>query len=70
MTKAEFQQRYQHYRTQSKQEAEAEMDKANAEGITDDIAVIMRFPGLGWGLMLGSAAGAILALYPDLLKEQ
>jgi len=55
MTQDEFQKRYHLYQTHSEEEAMAEADRANWEGIEDDQAVPVDFGELGLCLMLKSA---------------
>jgi len=52
----EFQRKYHYYKTMSEEEAKAEADKVNKEGIENDKAVAINFGDLGWALMLESAA--------------
>lgn len=56
MTQNEFQKKYHNYQTFHKVEAKAEADKANVEGIDGNEAVAVHLQGLGWCLMLKSAA--------------
>ena len=57
MTQDEFQRKYHYYQTHSEEEARAEADRANAEGIDGNEAVAVCFEELGWCLMLKTAAG-------------
>lgn len=56
MTQDEFQKKYHNYQTFHEVEARTEADKANAEGIDGNEAVPIHLGGLGWCLMLKSAA--------------
>jgi hypothetical protein len=56
MTQDEFQKKYYNYQTFREVEAQAEAAKANAEGIDGNEAVAVHLQGLGWCLMLKSAA--------------
>ena len=56
MTRDEFQEKYHYYQTSREGEAQAEADKANAEGIDSGKAVAVHLQGLGWCLMLKSAS--------------
>lgn len=59
MKKDEFQKKYHEYMTTSEEDAKAEANKVNEEGIIDGKAVAVHFPGLGWCLMLETAHNAI-----------
>lgn len=56
MTKREFQQRYHAYKASSRDEAQKEADRVNDQGIVNDTAVVVEFPGMGFCLMMKSAA--------------
>lgn len=56
MTQDEFQHKYHYYQTDSEEEAKAEADRVNEEGIDDNVAVAVNLGDLGWCLMLKTAA--------------
>ena len=68
LSQKEFLRRYHYYRTKSEEEARAEADKVNKEGIENDKAVAINFGDLGWALMLESAA--TFALNSELIPPQ
>ena len=55
MSKTEFQNRYAHYMTDSREDAMEEATAANKEGIDGDVAVVLKHAGK-YCLMLGTAA--------------
>lgn len=56
MTQDQFQQRYREFHAPDRATAEFEAEKCNCIGIDNDRAAPVEFPGLGWCLMLESAA--------------
>lgn len=60
LTQDEFLKRYHDYSTQSETEAKLEAAKVNNMfGIKNDSAIVVKFRGVGWALMLKSAFDAL-----------
>ena len=65
MTQDEFQRRYHRYCVQDGDEAKAEAQRANTEGIDGNRAKAIQFPDIGWALMLETAIACMREIDPD-----
>lgn len=65
MTQDEFLEKYHDYMTENLGDATAEAARANAQGIEDDVAVVVDMGEAGYCLMLISAVTALRGVKDD-----
>jgi hypothetical protein len=69
MTRDEFMCRYHHYRSDDGGSARAEAALVNADAAGFRV-VAVEFPGLGWALMLDTAAEYAAGLFPGIKPDR